>query len=78
MKDEKKEIYADSGYMCRKRKDYLEARAVFCGIVYRRLKGQKELTNEQKAHNRFVAGIRAFVEHPFSWIRQMNLWRARY
>lgn len=78
MKNEKKDVYADSGYMSKKRKEELEARGVFCGIVYRRVKGQKELTPQQKAHNRFVAGIRAFVEHPFGWMRKMGFWRARY
>jgi IS5 family transposase len=78
MKDEKKEVYGDSGYMSKKRKDELEARGVFCGIAYRRVRGQKELTDEQKSHNRLVAGIRAFVEHPFAWLRKMNFWRARY
>jgi transposase, IS5 family len=78
MKAETKAVYADSGYMSKKRKADLEARGVFCGIAYRRVKGQKELTGEQKAHNRVIAGIRAFVEHPFAWMRKMNFWRARY
>lgn len=78
MKNETQEVYADSGYMSQKRKEALEDRNVFYGIAYRRVKGQKELTAEQKAHNRLVAGVRAFVEHPFAWMRKMNFWRARY
>jgi transposase, IS5 family len=78
MKDETKAVYADSGYMSKKRKEELEARNVFCGIAHRRVKGQKELTPRQKAHNRLIAGVRAFVEHPFAWLRKMNFWRARY
>lgn len=78
MAAETKEVYADSGYMSKKRSEELEARGVFAGIAYRRVKGQKELTAEQKAHNRFIAGVRAFVEHPFAWLRKMNFWRARY
>jgi len=78
MECETKEVYADSGYMSKARTEALEARGVFAGIVYRRVKGQKELTAEQKAHNRLVAGVRAFVEHPFAWLRKMNFWRARY
>jgi IS5 family transposase len=78
MAGETKAVYADSGYMCKKRSEALEARGVFAGIAYRRVKGQKELTAEQKAHNRLVAGIRAFVEHPFAWLRKMGFWRARY
>jgi IS5 family transposase len=78
MKNETKEVYADSGYMSKARTEALEARNVFAGIAYRRVKGQKELTPAQRAHNRLVAGIRAFVEHPFAWMRKMNFWRARY
>jgi len=78
LREETREAYGDSGYMSAQRKAALEARGVFCGIAYRRVKGQKELTAEQKAHNRFVAGIRAIVEHPFAWMRKMGFWRARY
>lgn len=78
MAAETQAVFADSGYMSRKRKEELESRGVYCGIAYRRVKGQKKLTAEQKAHNRFVAGFRAYVEHPFAWLRKMNFWRARY
>lgn len=78
MQAETKEVYADSGYMSKRRREWLESRGVFCGIAYRRVKAQKELTAEQKAHNRLVAGIRAFVEHPFGWMRKMGYGRARY
>lgn len=78
MEKETKAVYADSGYMSKERRHRLEQRGVFCGIAYRRVKGQKELTPEQKAHNRLIAGIRAAVEHPFAWMRKMNFWRARY
>lgn len=78
MKSETREVYADSGYMSKKRKEELESRNVFYGIAYRRVKGRKELTAEQKAHNRLIAGVRAFVEHPFAWLRKMNFRRAGY
>ena len=78
MEHETKEVYADSGYMSKARTESLESRGVFAGIAYRRVKGQKELTAEQRTHNRLVAGVRAFVEHPFAWLRKMNFWRARY
>ena len=78
MRNEETAVYADGGYMSEQRRENLEARNVFCGICYRRVRGQKELTPEQKAHNRLVAGIRACVEHPFAWLRKMNFWRARY
>ena len=78
IKDETKEVYGDSGFRSKDRVEALESRGVFAGICHRRVRGQKELTEEQKAHNRLVAGIRAFVEHPFAWMRNMNFWRARY
>jgi len=71
-------VYADSAYMDQKRKATLESRGVFCGIVYRRVPGQKELTAQQRSHNHFVAGIRAFVEHPFAWMSQMGYGKTRY
>lgn len=78
MAAETQAVYADSAYMDRARKAALEARGVFCGIVERRVRGQKELRPSQRAHNRFVAGIRAFVEHPFAWLNQMGCGRTRY
>ena len=71
-------VYGDSAYMDQKRKADLESRGVVYGIVYRRVKGQKELTHAQRTHNRFVAGIRAFVEHPFAWMAKMGFTRVRY
>ena len=56
----------------------LEARGVFCGIIERRVGGQKELTAAQKWHNRLVAGFRVVVEHPFAWMKNTGYRRARY
>ena len=78
MEDEQTEIYADSGFSDKQRRARLKDRGVFDGICHRRVRGQPELTEEQRAHNRFVAGIRAFVEHPFGWMRKMGFGRARY
>jgi IS5 family transposase len=71
-------VYADSAYMDAKRKADLESRGVFCGIVERRVRGQKELTAAQKWHNRLVAGFRAVVEHPFAWMKNTGYRRCRY
>jgi len=71
-------VYADSAYMDQERKARLEDQGVVCGIVERRVRGQKELTEQQKQHNRWVSGIRAIVEHPFAWIKQMGAARTRY
>ena len=57
----------------------IDATLIEAPLGQKRVDGaKKELTEEQKAHNRLIAGIRAFVEHPFAWMRKMNFWRARY
>ena len=76
--DEPHSVFADSAYMSRDRKKALEARGVFYGIAARRVRGQSDLTSEQKWHNRLVAGIRAVVEHPFAWMKNTGYRRARY
>lgn len=78
MAAEEREVYADSAYMDARRSAALQGRGVKDGIVVRRVRGQKELTAEQKAHNRLVAGVRAAVEHPFAWMAKMGFGRARY
>lgn len=70
--------YADSAYMNQTRKKQLESRGLFCGIIERRVRGQKELSKAQKQHNRFCAGIRAVVEHPFAWMKNSGYGWARY
>lgn len=75
---ERQAVYADSGCRSKARIEALEARGVFAGLCHRRVRGQKELTAEQKAFNRMVAGIRAIVEHPFAWMAKMGYGRTRY
>ena len=77
-RNERRRVYADSGCRSRERVERLRARGVFAGICHRRVKGQKELTAEQKAFNRLVSGVRAVVEHPFAWIKRMTGGRTRY
>lgn len=71
-------VYADSGYMKAERSAKLEERGVKAHIAVRRVRGQKELTPQQKAHNRALGPIRAWVEHPFAWIKNAGGGRARY
>lgn len=76
---ETQEVFADSAYMDKDRKARLEGQGVFCGIIERRVRGQAELTAAQKAHNRLCASFRAFVEHPFAWIKRAGGFaRTRY
>jgi IS5 family transposase len=78
VEDEKHSVWADSAYMDRDRKATLEEKGVFCGIIQRRVRGQTELTQAQRRHNRLVAGIRAVVEHPFAWVKNVGYGRTRY
>lgn len=76
---ETKAKYGDSAYMDKQRKAKLQEQGVFCGIIERRVRGQGELTAEQKAHNKKVSKVRAHVEHVFGWGWQMGQFvRARY
>jgi IS5 family transposase len=74
--DENHSIFADSAYMSSDRKEALKNRGVFCGIATRRVRGQSDLTWQQKWHNRLVAGIRAVVEHSFAWMKNTGYRRA--
>jgi IS5 family transposase len=77
--NETRAVYADSGCRSKERVASLRGRGVLPGICHRRVRGQKDLTPEQKRFNRIVAPIRAFVEHPYAWIKaRLNNRRARY
>jgi transposase, IS5 family len=71
-------VWADSGCRSRERVEKLTGRGVFAGLCHRRVRGQKELSPEQRAFNRMVSRFRAIVEHPFAWMKRMNGGRARY
>lgn len=75
---ETKAVYADSAYMDRKRSKAFKERGIHDGIVHRRVRGQAELSDEQKAHNRESSRMRALVEHPFAWLTQMGYVKVRY
>ncbi len=75
---ETKAVYADSGCRSKARVAALEARGVAANLCHRRVRGQKELTDEQRAFNRAVSKVRALVEHPFAWIKRMSGARVRY
>lgn len=78
-RNEHKAIFADSGCRSRDRVQRLRNRGVVAGICHRRVRGQKELSAQQRRLNRLIAPIRAFVEHPFGWIKQrLNNRRCRY
>jgi IS5 family transposase len=76
---EQKAVFADSGCRSKDRVERLRQRGVVAGLCHRRVRGQKELTPQQKRLNRLIAPIRAFVEHPLGWIKgRLNNRRCRY
>ena len=76
--DEDDSVYADSAYMSKQRSKRLNERGVHDGIVQRRVRGQDDLTEDQKQHNKQASKVRALVEHPFAWMAQMGYGKARY
>jgi transposase, IS5 family len=76
---ETKAVYADSGCRSKARVEGLQKRGVVAALCHRRVRGQKELRPEQRRLNRLIAPVRAFVEHPFAWIKgRLNQRRVRY
>lgn len=76
--DETKMVVADSAYRSKAREAALAARGVACAIAFKRRKGQKDLPPLLKRLNRMIASVRAAVEHPFAWMRNMGYRRVRY
>ncbi len=77
--DETKAVFADSGYMSKERKRSLRDKGIFCGIVERRVRGQRKLRAKQSKNNSRFASIRAAVEMPFAFIKRlMNYTETRY
>lgn len=78
-RNEHKAVFADSGCRSAERVRRLREHGVVAGLCHRRVRGQKELTPQQKRLNRLIAPIRAFVEHPFAWFKtRLNNRRCRY
>lgn len=77
-REEAEAVYADSAYSSKERRERLGERGVADRIVHKRVRGQKELTAEQKAHNTACSKVRAFVEHPRAWMVKMGYTAARY
>lgn len=71
-------VYADGAYHSRALREPLHRRGVMTGIIVKRVRGQRSLAAVQKRMNRCLASIRAVVEHPFAWIKNMGHRRVRY
>jgi IS5 family transposase len=75
---ERTAVYADSAYSGKERRRRLAEDGVTDRIVHKRVRGQKELSPGQKAHNAACSKVRAFVEHPRAWMVKMGYTVARY
>jgi transposase, IS5 family len=71
-------VYADSAYSSKDRRGRLGEAGVLDRIVHKRVRGQAELSAEQKTHNTACSRVRAFVEHPRAWMVKMGYTAARY
>lgn len=77
--DEKKAVFADSAYMSQERKREFRKKDIYCGIIERRVRGQKDLRDKQSKNNQINSKIRAVVELPFAFIKkQMKYIETRY
>ncbi len=70
--------WADSAYRDTERRERIEARGVFYGVIHRRVRGQAKLTREQREHNRLCASFRGVCEMPFAWLRKAGRKWTRY
>lgn len=78
IRKEKTLVVADSAYMDQQREQRLQKRGVCFGVVARRVRGQEELPAWQRQLNRAWSSLRAVVEHPFAWMRNMGYRKVRY
>ena len=72
------QVYADSAYDSLGLRQPLHRRGVLTGIIVKRRRGQRSLPAVQKQMNRCFASVRAVVEHPFAWMKNMGHRRVRY
>lgn len=71
-------VYADSAYRSADREEALTQRGIRSMICHKRVRGQKELSDQQQSHNTACAKVRARVEHAFAWMSRMGLKAVRY
>jgi IS5 family transposase len=71
-------VYADSAYGSKERRERLKEKKIADRIVHKRVRGQAELSVQQKMHNTACSRVRAFVEHPRAWMVKMGYTATRY
>jgi IS5 family transposase len=75
---ERTAVYADSAYSSQERRARLKEHGITDRIVHKRVRGQEQLSPEQKTHNTACSKVRAFVEHPRAWMVKMGYTAVRY
>lgn len=75
---EREAVWADSAYRSQEHQERVEANGAFFGVAHRRVRGQAELTPEQRRHNKLCARFRGICEMPFAWMRRAGRKRTRY
>jgi transposase, IS5 family len=75
---EKVAVFADSAYADGGRRERLRKRKVTAGIIFKRVRGQKDLHPLHKRFNRIVARVRAGVEHAIQRLRRWGMSKTRY
>lgn len=77
-RDEEIGVYGDTAYRSREREERLEERGIFNGITHGCVKGQDGLPAAERRRNHRLSKVRAIVEHPFAWMKNMGYRRTRY
>lgn len=62
-------VYADKGYSGQERREYLERKGLFCGIMEKAVRG-RPLSWWQERKNRFISSIRGAVERRFGVLKE--------
>lgn len=62
-------VYADKGYCGQERREYLERRGIFCGIMEKAVRG-RPLEWWQERKNKFISRVRSAVERRFGVLKE--------
>lgn len=62
-------VYADKGYSGQERREYLERRGIFCGIMEKAVRGHR-LGRWQERKNKFISRVRGAVERRFGVLKE--------
>jgi len=76
--NETRAVYADSAYQSKERRERHFEEGIMSQMCHKRVRGQKELTEDQRSHNRSCSVVRAKVEHPRAWMVKMGYLAVRY